>query len=60
VVREELCFGKRDGGAALVFAKDLKGVTVVHSLDGEDKAVYKTSNWRGTWSTQVKVKVIEI
>lgn len=60
VVREELCFGERNCGVALVFAKDLKGATVVHSLDGNDKAVYKSNEWRGTWSTQVKVKAIEI
>ena len=60
VVREELCFGERDCGVALVFAKDLKGATVVHSLDGNDKAVYESSEWRGTWSTQVEVKAIEI
>ena len=60
VVREELCFGERDSGVALVFSKDLKRATVMHSLDGKDKVVYKPSKWRGTWSTQVKVKAIEI
>lgn len=60
VVREELCFGERDCGVALVFSKDLKGATVVHSLDENDKAVYKPSAWRDTWSAQVKVKAIEI
>lgn len=29
-------------------------------LDGKDKAVYKPSKWRGTWSTQVEVKAIEV
>lgn len=60
VAREELCFGERDCGVALVFAKDLEKATVVHSLDGNDKAVYEPSEWRGTWSTQVEVKAIEI
>lgn len=60
VGREELCFGEIDCGVALVFAKDLKEATVVHSLDGNNKAVYEPSEWRATWSTQVEVKAIEI
>ena len=60
VAKGELCFGERDCGVALVFAKDLKEVAVMHSLDGNEKAVYEPSEWRGTWSTQVEVKTIEI
>ena len=60
LVNEELCFGERDCGVALVFAKDLKEAKVVHNLNGNQKAVYEPSEWRGTWSTNFEVKSIEV
>ncbi|ODM15015.1 hypothetical protein SI65_09510 [Aspergillus cristatus] len=59
VIGNELCFGDKDNGAALVLNNGMKAATLIWNVEQKDPA-YTASAWRGKDTMQVEVKAIEI
>lgn len=59
VTSDELCFGEKDNGAALVFQKGLKEATFTRNTEQKDPA-YTATAWRGNGTMEIDVEAIEL
>lgn len=55
---ENLVFGERSNGVALVLGKDCKRAMVSHHVSG--KGMYGATTWRGDWQADMQVEEIEM
>lgn len=54
-----LIFGEKGNGVALVLERELKRMTVFHSVSSGNE-IYGATSWRGDWQMDVQVEEIEM
>lgn len=54
-----LIFGERGNGVALVLDRELKRMTVSHSVSSGNE-IYGATSWRGDWEMDVQLEGIEM
>ncbi|KAJ5091687.1 hypothetical protein NUU61_006557 [Penicillium alfredii] len=57
---DELVFGQKGNGAALVLQQDLKRAVVSHSVSGQHEPLYAATTWGGDWRVEIEVEEIEL